>query len=56
MQLHKDQDQQNNHELAMDSNNMTMNFKWIKKNSQMAITMVYNVCNTTTMKFFRNHN
>jgi len=26
-----DWNQQNNHEQAMDSNNMTMNFKWIEK-------------------------
>jgi hypothetical protein len=25
----KDRNQQDNHEMAMDSNSMTMNFKWI---------------------------
>jgi hypothetical protein len=39
--------------MAMDSSSMTMNFKWIKEKikSQMAIAMVYNVHNTTMIRF-----
>jgi hypothetical protein len=36
--------------MAMDFNNMTMNFKWFFKKDQMAIAMVYSVHNTTMMR------
>jgi hypothetical protein len=52
-EFHKEQDQQDNHEMAMDLSSMTMNFKCIlkKTKSQMATTMVYSMHNTTMIRF-----
>lgn len=52
-EFYKDQDEQDNHEMAMDLSSMTLNFKWIKNKikSQMVTTMVYSMHNTTMIRF-----
>jgi hypothetical protein len=45
----KDWNQQNNHEMAMDSNSMTMNFKWIQKTLNHKGQLQWSIVWTTSL-------